>query len=233
MTEQDSGGVPVPFRFMDCSLLTVSTGIRAQSLRELRAAVSTIPTSSIYYHFWGRMLRPHIAESEYNNDFATWADSGLGDVELAEELSSVNAADCKDMEEVREILEDILDAHLDRDDFMSWKKSDRDFFFIDCTKLMFDTGREVSSLDDFPKEVKTSSLQSFFHHYIDGRRRSEEGKDDFTLWLEQFGDETKKLRSALQSVDSYLFSLGELKSQVVAILERFARSRRRDDDRHA
>lgn len=225
MREESNSPVPVPFRFMDCSLLTVSTGMRAQSLRELRTALSTVPVSSIYYHFWGRMLRPHIAESEYNNDFATWAESGLGDMELAEELSAVNAADCSGMEEVREIVADILDAHLDRDDFMSWKKSDREFFFIGCTKLMFDTGREVSSLGEFARAVGTSSLQSFFHHYIDGRRRSEEGKDDFSLWLEQFGDETGALRGALQSVDSYLFSLGELKSQVVAILERFARSR--------
>lgn len=225
MMEESNGSNPVPFRFMDCSLLTVSTGMRAQSLRELRTALSTVPVSSIYYHFWGRMLRPHIAESEYNNDFATWAESGLGDAELAEELSAVNAADCDGMEEVREIVADILDAHLDRDDFMSWKKSDREFFFIGCTKLMFDTGREVFSLGDFARAVGTSSLQSFFHHYIDGRRRSEDGKDDFSLWLEQFGDETEPLRNSLQSVDSYLFSLGELKSQVVAILERFARGR--------
>lgn len=213
----------VPFRFMDCSLLTASTGLRVQSLRELRAALPVAPVSSIYYHFWGRMLRPHIAESEYNNDFASWADSALGDAELAEELSAINAADCSGLEEVRAVLEDILDAHLDRGDFLSWKKGDREFHFIACTKLMFDTGREVSSLRDFIEAVRTTSLQSFFHHYIDGRRRSAEGKDDFTAWLEQFGAGTERLRTSLQSVDTYLFSLGELKTQVVSILGRFSR----------
>ncbi|PKL02119.1 MAG: hypothetical protein CVV55_06070, partial [Synergistetes bacterium HGW-Synergistetes-2] len=77
-------GTTLPFRFMECALLTLSTGVRAQSIRELRTALPQTPLSSIYYHFWGRMLRPHIAESEFNNDFASWADSGLGDIELAE-----------------------------------------------------------------------------------------------------------------------------------------------------
>jgi len=166
------------------------------------------------------MLRPHIAESEFNNDFASWADSGLGDIELAEALSAINPVACADLGEIRSILEDILDARLENVDFMSWKKSDREFYFIACTKMMFDTGREVFSLKDFPLAVKTASRQSFFHHFIDGRRRSPEGKDDFSLWLEQFGEETEPLRKSLRAIDSYLFSLGELKGQVVSLLEK-------------
>ena len=107
-------GASGPFRFMECSLLPVSTGLRAQTLRELRSAVPEIPDSSLYYHFWGRMLRPHIAESEFNNDFASWADGGLGDTELAEALSAINPVKCKDLGELRSILEDILESRIDR-----------------------------------------------------------------------------------------------------------------------
>ena len=224
-TRMTEHGKTLPFRFMECALLTLSTGVRAQSIRELRSALPQTPLSSIYYHFWGRMLRPHIAESEFNNDFASWADSGLGDIELAEALSAINPVACADLGEVRSILEDILDARLESGDFMSWKKSDREFYFIACTKMMFDTGREVSSLKDFPLAVKTASRQSFFHHFIDGRRRSPEGKDDFSLWLEQFGEATEPLRKSLGAIDSYLFSLGELKGQVVSLLEKNLRGR--------
>lgn len=219
----------LPFRFMECALLALGTGIRAQTLRELRAALPDIPESSLYYHFWGRMLRPHIAESEFNNDFASWADSGLGDTELAEALSAINPVKYQNLEELRLLLEDILEARLDTGDFMSWKKSDREFYFIACRKLMFDTGRETSSLRDFPVAVKTASRESFFHHFMDGRRRSPEGKDDFSLWLEQFGEETSDVRSRIGKVDSYLFSLGELKGQIVSILEKGLKEEGRKD----
>ena len=209
----------LPFKFMECSLLPLSTGIRVQTLRELRAALPSVPLSSIYYHFWGKMLRPHIAESEYINDFASWADSSLGDVELAEALSAINPVS-SDLEEIRSVLADVLDGRLEDEDFLSWKKSDREFYFIACKKLMFDTGRETAKLHDFPLAVKTASRQSFFHHFLDARRRSPEGKDDFTLWLEQFGRETEGVRRQLERVDSYLFSLGELRNQIVSIFEK-------------
>ncbi len=210
----------VPFCFKECSLLPISTGIRAQTLRELRSAIPEIPESSLYYHFWGRMLRPHIPESEFNNDFASWADSGLGDIELAEELSAINPVKNQNLDELRSILEDILEARLEAGDFTSWKKADREFYFIACKKFMFDTGRRTECLEDFPVAVKTSSRQSFFHHFLDGRRRSREGKDDFSLWLEQFEERTEDIRARLSRVDSYLFSLGELKGQIVTLLEK-------------
>ncbi len=42
------------------------------------------------------------------------------------------------------------------------EKSDRDFHFIACKKLMFETGRETSELDAFPAAVKHTSRESFF-----------------------------------------------------------------------
>ncbi len=85
---------------------------------------------------------------------------------------------------------------------------------------MFDTGRETDSLRNFPLAVKTASRESFFHHFLEARRRSSEGKDDFSLWLEQFGSETEAVRKRLEKVDSYLFSLGELRNRIVSILEK-------------
>ncbi|GAB1399966.1 hypothetical protein MASR2M79_05990 [Aminivibrio sp.] len=144
-----------PFKFMECSLLPLSTGIRVQTLRELRAALPSVPLSAI-------------------NPVTT------------------------DLGEIRSLLEDILDGRLEEDGFMSWKKSDREFYFIACKKLMFDTGRETDFLRNFPLAVKTASRESFFHHFLDARRRSSEGKDDFSLWLEQFGSETEAVRRRLE-----------------------------------
>jgi len=208
-----------PFRFMECAVLPLATGISAQTLRELRSAVSGIPDSSIYYHFWGRMIRPHISESEFNNDFASWVNNSIKDIKLAEVLSAINPDRFQKLNEIRVILENILDKRLENEDFLSWKKADRDFYFISCKKLMFETSCEASLPEELPSAVKKASRQSFFYHFIDGRRRSPECKDDFTQWLEQFPDETQEARKKIQKIDPYLFSLEELKEQIASLLE--------------
>lgn len=208
-----------PFKFIESAVLPLATGIRAQTLRELQTGLSQVDDSSIYFHFWGRMIRPHISESEFNNDFASWVNSSLRDFKLAEGLSAINPVKFQNFDDIRNVILNILDKRLENDDFLSWKKSDRDFHFIGCRKLMFDTGREIASLEEFPDSVRNASRESFFYHFIDGRRRSPECKDDFSIWLEQFNDATDSLRKKLKNVDSYLFSLTELQHQVFRIIE--------------
>lgn len=208
-----------PFKFIESAVLPLATGIRAQTLRELQTGLSQVDDSSIYFHFWGRMIRPHISESEFNNDFASWVNSSLRDFKLAEGLSAINPVKFQNFDDIRNVILNILDKRLENDDFLSWKKSDRDFHFIGCRKLMFDTGREIASLEEFPDSVRNASRESFFYHFIDGRRRSPECKDDFSIWLEQFNGATDSLRKKLKNVDSYLFSLTELQHQVFRIID--------------
>lgn len=214
-----------PFKFMECAVLPLATGIRAQNLRELHTGLTQVTDSSIYFHFWGRMVRPHISESEFNNDFASWTNSSLRDFKLAEALSAINPVKFQKFDNIRAMILNILENRLENEDFLSWKKSDRDFHFIACKKLMFETEKEVSVLDYFPNAVKNISRESFFYHFIDGRRRSPECKDDFTVWLEQFSDKTTELRKKLKNVDSYLFSLTELQRQVFSIFDNWQSSK--------
>lgn len=210
-----------PFKFMECAVIPIATGIKAQNLRELQTGLTQIPDSSIYFHFWGRMLRPHISESEFNNDFASWIYSSLRDLKLAEVLSAINPVKFQNFDFIRTAILDVLEERLENEDFLSWKKADRNFHFLACRKLMFETGKETLTLEEFPAAVKHTSRESFFYHFIDGRRRSQECKDDFTIWLEQFPDTTDDLRKQLKRVDSYLFSLTELQRQVFSILDKW------------
>lgn len=214
-----------PFKFMECAVLPLATGIRAQNLSELLSGLSQVPDSSIYFHFWGRMVRPHISESEFNNDFASWVNSSLRDFMLAEALGGINPVKFQNFDNIRAVILNILEKRLENEDFLSWKKSDRDFHFIACKKLMFETEKEAKGLDDFPDAVKNISRESFFYHFIDGRRRSPECKDDFTIWLEQCSDKTAELRKKLKNVDSYLFSLTELQRQVFSIFDNWQSSK--------
>ena len=102
-----------PFRFMESAVLLLATGIRAQTLRELYAGLKQVDDSSIYFHFWGRMVRPHISESEFNNDFASWLNSSLRVFKLAEALGAINPVKFQNFDDIRNVILDILDK--------SWK----------------------------------------------------------------------------------------------------------------
>jgi len=66
-----------PFAVKDCALAAISTGQRAQNLKELRERLIGIHPGAVYYHFWGGALRPRFDDPEYNNDFASWARHAL------------------------------------------------------------------------------------------------------------------------------------------------------------
>ncbi|MEJ2700769.1 MAG: DUF5752 family protein, partial [Desulfuromonadales bacterium] len=70
---------PTPFAIRDCALITLASGVQAQTLKEFREGLKKVPAGSISHHFWGRLLRPQFDEPEYNNDFASWASRGLHD----------------------------------------------------------------------------------------------------------------------------------------------------------
>lgn len=108
----------------DCALITIATVIRAQNLRELRDKLETIHHSSIYYHFWGRLLAPSFEQSEFNNDFAVWARHGLYDYVLAERLAVVDPTDFPTIESLRQELIEVIEQQLYESALVPWSKTD-------------------------------------------------------------------------------------------------------------
>jgi hypothetical protein len=47
-----------PFCVKDCALIAIATGTRAQNLPELTERLREVEANSIFYHFWGGLLRP-------------------------------------------------------------------------------------------------------------------------------------------------------------------------------
>lgn len=214
-TTQPSEGKNWPFQVKDCSLIGISTGFRAQNLREFRDAILNVPAGSVYHHFWGRFLEPHFDEPEYNNDFAAWAYHGLHEKSLAERLAVVNPTNHPDMESLRREVVDIVEERLDEQEFVPWARADDLFYFIRSQLLVFDTGRCLSSPEDLPEAVVAMSPGSIFYHFIDARRRTDDRIDDFSAWLVGFGDRYTELVKKLATIDPYFSSLKELKETLV------------------
>ncbi len=206
-----------PFAFKDCALAAIATGRRAQNLRELRDQLLQVEAGSLYYHFWGGRLRPQFDEPEYNNDFAAWARHSLHDHVIAERLAVVDPMDYDSLEDLRGEVVDVIEERLAEQEFVPWAKSDEQFSFIRSQIIVFDTRKSIEDPTGLAHEIPHSSTSSIFYHFIDARRRTPDGQDDFSTWLRGFGERYEPLLARIADVDPYFASLSELRSQLTAV----------------
>lgn len=204
------------FAVRDCALVAIATGRRAQSLRDLREGLLVVPQESIYYHFWGRLLRPRFDDTEFHNDFATWARYSLHDDVLSERLSVIDPADFPDLDALRATLVDAIEQRIDEVDVV-FSHRDRQFHFRRCQTVVFDTALRLREPRALAEATPTLSLGSIYYHVIDARRREPIRTDDFRAWLEQFGSRYEPLCARLEAVDPYFSSLAELRAELSAI----------------
>lgn len=214
----------VPFEIKDCALVGIATGRRAQSLRELRNIMLDVHPDSIYYHFWGHLLRPRFENPEYVNDFAGWADSCLHDRKLAEQLAVIDPAELADLEDLRQEVIDVIEERLDESEIVQWARTDRQFHFIRSQIVVFDTHTIIQDPRDLVEVIPAMSLGSIYYHFIDAGTREPRGVSDFVFWLTGAGDEYADLRAELSGIDPYFSSLTELRQELAnAVSEYFGR----------
>ncbi len=209
-----------PFIVRDCALVAISTGIRAQNLRELRDGIQGIHAGSIYYHFWGGLLRPTFDDPEYRNDFAAWARHALHDGALAERLGIIDPTDHEDLEGLRSELVEVIEERLSESDLVPWTKPDQQFAFIRSQIVVFNARRVIAHPRELPDAASQMSLGSVFFHAIDARRRTPARIDDFRTWLLDLGPRYEELAADLAAVDPYFNTLADLRSELAQIFRK-------------
>ena len=187
-----------PFVVRDCALAAIATGVTVQTLRELALTLRTVHPGSIYYHFWGGLLRPRFDDPEYHNDFAIWARTDLGDPVLAERLGGVDPTGYQDEEGLREVLIDLVEQRLAEVETVPSCRPERQFHFIRSQIVVFDTKIRICQPEELAEIVPGLSVSSIFYHFIDARRREPMGVDDFQKWLGGWGDDYQGLVSSWQ-----------------------------------
>jgi hypothetical protein len=206
-----------PFILKDCALIAIATGLRAQNLRELRDRLFTIPPGSIYYHFWGGLMAPRLEEPEFNNDFAAWARRGLHDHVIAERLAMIDPTAFPDTEALRQELIEVIEHRLDEVEMIPWAKTDHQFYFKRSKIVIFNTKKQIADPLLLPTIMPTLSRGSIFYHFIDARRRSPKGVDDFSAWLMNFGDRYAALREAIGAIDLFFTTLTEIRQRLSSL----------------
>lgn len=207
------------FTLKDCALIAIATGVYVQTLREFRERLQSVPSSCIYYHFWGGLLRPKFDDPEYQNDFAIWTSKSLHDETLAERLALINPTDYENMEELRHELVDIIEERLEESELLPWIRASHRFYFVRSQIVVFDTGLRVTTPEELMNILPSLSVGSIFYHFIDARRRSEAKRDDFTEWLLGFGEDARLLTELVDRVDPYFTNLRVLRSELTQVFE--------------
>jgi hypothetical protein len=212
---------PSPFLVKDCALIALATGQSASQLEDLRDELATVEVSSIYHHFWGGLLQARFDEREYNNDFASWARHGLHDAVLAERLAVLDPGRYHDIEELRWELIERVEARLDEASHLAWARSSNPFEFVSSRIVVFETDWRLREPEELARRMNELSTSSIFYHFIDARRRTPTGRDDFSDWLGAFGEHHSSVQRDLASLDPYFGTLFELRNQLSSVFSRY------------
>lgn len=210
-----------PFEVKDCALITLATGVKALDLRELRDRLEVADDACIYHHFWGSRLQPSFDDPEFHNDFAVWAHRALHDSTLAERLSVIDPVEFPSIKELKQEVIDVIEERLDESEIIGWIKASEPFNLLRSQLVVFDTGRRLEDPKELAEAVPEMSTSSIFYHFIDARRRTPEGVDDFREWLLGFGAQYEELVNWLAGVDPYFPTLLELRDNLASLFRSY------------
>jgi hypothetical protein len=207
------------FRVRDCAQIILATGERAFTLDDLAERLRHVEAGSIFVHFWGRLLATQMDEPEYINDFASWAFRDLHDKMVAEQLSVVDPDDFNDIEELRHELIDIIESRLYESEDAKWKRAEHPFQFLQSQLIVLPDHRYVEDPHELGSVIRSLSAGSIFYHFIDARRRTNYGQDDFSLWISDLPGDYSKLLMEIQKIDPYFSSLREIRTLLADVCD--------------
>lgn len=207
------------FIVRDCTLLTRMSGLPpAINLRELRDRIAVCSDDSLYHHFCETLLVPMFDYPDYRNDFAVWARHHLHDEVLGERLGIIDPYSFSSLHELRAIVLEIIDEHLSERVMVPWAPPGHEFYFMEATTVVFDTGKRLSRPEELPAAIAAMTGGSIYFHFLEARRRPPIGTDDFSAWMENLEGDWSAYRVALRAIDFPFYTLSEIKKELVRLL---------------
>ncbi|MGE5698446.1 MAG: DUF5752 family protein [Deltaproteobacteria bacterium] len=208
-----------PFEVKDCALLIRMSGVApAMNLRELRDRIAACGVDVLYHHFCETTLRPTFDDPDYRNDFAVWSKLYLGDRVLAERLGVLDPYAEGGMEELRAATLDIIDDRLGELSMVPWVRHGDEFLFKQATTVVFDTGERIEHPRELASAIRRMTNGSIYFHFLEALRRPPLGKDDFSAWLLEKGEDYAPYLRSLGSIDVQFHSLAHLRKELVESL---------------
>jgi Family of unknown function (DUF5752) len=206
-----------PFEVKDCALLTRMSGLPpAFNLRELRERIAACSDNVLFHHYCETTLRATFDNPDYRNDFAVWSKLYLEDRVLAERLGILDPYAIPSLGELRAATLELIDERLGELTMIPWARPGDEFFFMEATTVVFDTGIRISHPRELAASIAAMTAGSVYFHFLEARRRPPLGKDDFTAWLldNEDGGRNRPYIEALYSIDFQFHSLADLRKEL-------------------
>jgi Family of unknown function (DUF5752) len=208
------------FEIKDCALLSRMSGLPvAVNLRELHDRIASCSDDVLYHHYCETTLVPSFDYPDYRNDFAVWVKKQLGDDILAERLGMIDPYSFSSLGELRAATLEIIDERLSELPMIPWARRGHEFHFMEATTVIFDTGKRITHPDQLISAIKAMTKGSIYFHFLEARRRTLHRKDDFSVWLQDWGAEWRHYILAMKTIDFAFNTLAELRDEIVRILE--------------
>ncbi|HHS48291.1 MAG TPA: hypothetical protein ENM99_00205 [Desulfurella acetivorans] len=209
-----------PFEIKDCSILSIATGRHAINVKELLTQLLSVDPDSIYYHFWGKLLRTSFSTPEFNNDFAQWVSDQIHDKSLAEKLSVLEPQDYQSVDELRQEMIDIIQISLEQNTVLLYTNAQEPFHFLKLGMVVFNTSKVINEPLEFVDIIDNLSYGSLYFHFIDARRRTQNHRDDFSNWIALFGN-YDDLVDMIINIDPFFLPLSKLKEKISNIFKTY------------
>jgi len=173
----------IPFVFSECVQLTEMLGLRARDERELMEALERVPAGAVYFHTHRRFAGGPEVLGPYSNDFADWVVFEVGDVRLAERLSTVDPFRHHNLEGLCDEIVSILHGHMSVPAPAPRVVLGRPFCFAQARVIEVPVGLVAHDLAEFQSALSRVAANALYLHAIcaGGLRGTPGG--DFAEWI--------------------------------------------------
>jgi len=208
-----------PFYFNTSAHLLRITKYKANTLAELLEAMRECPEDSIFQHTFRTLQEHHFLRAGFSNDFAHWALTACNEPGLAEALAGVDVREYTSVAGLRERFTEILEKHALEDKESFARAAEETFYFCASDIVVMPTSFQAHTMQEFTEGMRSVSVHSIHHHFIEARLRLKLMSNDFSQWLHEDAGLTKTAR-ALNQIDIYTATLEDVRLQIVRIVER-------------
>jgi hypothetical protein len=208
-----------PFYFNTSAHLLRITKYQANTLDELLDALRECPEDSIFQHTFRTLEEHHFLRAGFSNDFAHWALADCNEPSLAEAMAGVDVREFTSVAELRERFIQILEAYLHGNPESGTRVADEAFYFCASDIVVMPTNFQARTMHEFTEGMRSVSVHSIHHHFIEARLRIKLMSNDFSQWLHEDVGLTETARS-LNRIDIYTATLEDVREQIVRILEK-------------
>ena len=206
------------FIFKDCVEIKELTGKKADDEVMLMELIEEASIDSIYYHMHSCFLRHFYIVGPYPNDFANWVVMQVRDRVLAEKLSSITPSKNKNLEDIRNELVEVIDAHLASIKANPSVIYGQPFHLMNSKIIEIPTKIEAKNLKEFRNALVIVDASAIYNHVFEARLRVRKGRSDFAIWLEEVLG-LKDLADKIEQIDSYMYSLEGLRAEMLSLCD--------------